>query len=267
MVQDFFWLQLIASFIVGGLWVTLATLAAEHFGSRIGGVIGGFPSTVLIAFLFLGMTQSTDFVVETTTLFPLTFAINGFFSAAYAILIPRGIGIALTGAGLIWFVLQVIIINLYPVRHFGLSLVLWAIILCITYYLLEYTLTIHSHRGIVSQYRFRDLLGRAVFSGGAIAMTVLMGKLGGPLLGSVFAAFPAVFVSTLVIAYCTRGATFSRTLTKPLALSGLINCVVYATAIRYLYPLYGLVIGTVAAASMTLISTYCTYRWLRAQFS
>jgi hypothetical protein len=55
-VDASFWLKLILSFIVGSLWVTLTTLSAERFGSKVGGLIGVLPSTVVIALLFIGFT-------------------------------------------------------------------------------------------------------------------------------------------------------------------------------------------------------------------
>jgi hypothetical protein len=53
-----FWIKLFLGFIVGSIWVTLTTVSAERFGSKVGGLIGGLPSTVVIALLFIGLTQS-----------------------------------------------------------------------------------------------------------------------------------------------------------------------------------------------------------------
>ncbi|MCP4683701.1 MAG: DUF3147 family protein [Desulfobacterales bacterium] len=35
------------SFVVGGLWVAGTTFIAEYFGTKIGGIIGGLPSTIV----------------------------------------------------------------------------------------------------------------------------------------------------------------------------------------------------------------------------
>jgi hypothetical protein len=37
-----FWLMLLLGFIVGSLWITLTTISAERFGSKVGGLFGGF---------------------------------------------------------------------------------------------------------------------------------------------------------------------------------------------------------------------------------
>ena len=54
-----FWLKLILGFIVGSLWVTLTTVSAERFGSKVGGLIGGLPSTVVIALLDIMFTLTS----------------------------------------------------------------------------------------------------------------------------------------------------------------------------------------------------------------
>ena len=49
-MTDTFILKLALSFLIGGLWITVASVAAERLGSKIGGVIAGLPSTAVVAF-------------------------------------------------------------------------------------------------------------------------------------------------------------------------------------------------------------------------
>ncbi len=53
-----FLLKLAISFLTGAAWVTLSTLASERYGSRVGGLIGGMPSTAVVSLLFIGLTQT-----------------------------------------------------------------------------------------------------------------------------------------------------------------------------------------------------------------
>ena len=55
-----FWYKLLLSFLVGGCWVTLTTIIAEKFGSKIGGLLGGLPSTIVVSLLFIGLTQNAE---------------------------------------------------------------------------------------------------------------------------------------------------------------------------------------------------------------
>src|SRR5512136_435410 len=97
-----FWLKLTLSFIVGSLWVTLTTLSAERFGSKIGGVIGGLPSTVVIALLFIGITQSSQVAAQSTTVMPLAQGLNGLFVLAFMLFIRRGLVPAILIALALW---------------------------------------------------------------------------------------------------------------------------------------------------------------------
>ena len=47
-----FILELAGSFILGGIWVVLASMAAERFGGRVGGFIAGLPATSVLAIFF-----------------------------------------------------------------------------------------------------------------------------------------------------------------------------------------------------------------------
>ena len=54
MIDSSFLFQIILSCVVGSLWVLLTTLLADRFGSKLGGFIGGLPSTAAVSFFFIG---------------------------------------------------------------------------------------------------------------------------------------------------------------------------------------------------------------------
>jgi hypothetical protein len=82
----------------------------------------------------------------------------------------------------------------------------------------------------------------------------------GPEIGGIIAVFPAVFVSTLLIAYRARGLEFARSMARPLLLSGTINIIIYVVCIHILYPRSGILFGTLAAFFMSAISAYILFR-------
>ena len=100
-----------------------------------------------------------------------------------------------------------------------------------------------------------------------IAFAVFMGKIGGPVYGGIFATFPAMFLSTLVITYRAGGAEFSRAVAKSLFVSGIINVVLYAIAVRYLYVWFGLAYGTAGALVFCGVTGYLTYLFMKARLS
>jgi uncharacterized membrane protein (GlpM family) len=253
-----FYLLLLLSILVGSIWVTLTTILAEKFGSKIGGLIGGLPSTAIVAFFFIGLTQSPQTASQATNAFPLAYSITGLFLVFFAVFSKKGFIISLFGSLLIWFSLSALIIFL-EIDNFFVSLLAYGIIFLISFHILGKKLKISSAKRIEIHYSPIQILGRAVFSGMMIAFAVFMSKVGGPIFGGVFSAFPAVFISILVISYKSRGMSFSRAMTKPLMMTGMLSIVVYATSIRYFYPRFGLIVGTVSAYLFALLSAYLSY--------
>ncbi len=259
-----FWTKLGVSFLAGGLWVTVTTLSAERFGSKVGGLIGGLPSTVVIALLFIGITQTPQVAAQATTVMPIAQGLNGLFVLSFMVLVKRGVWCAAAGSLLVWLV-QSTALYLLDIQSLWISVVGWLALLGICYWLLERKMKIRSHGKVEASPAAFQVLWRAAFGGGVIAWAVLMGKLGGPLLGGIFGSFPAMFLTTLVITARSAGAEFARSVGKALLISGLINVPVYELAVRVSYPAIGLVWGTVMALVISLGSGYLTYRVMQAK--
>jgi uncharacterized membrane protein (GlpM family) len=256
-MPDLFWLQLLLACLVGSVWVTLTTIAAERFGSTVGGFIGGLPSTAVVSFFFIGLTQTPSVASRATTVFPLAYGFTGLFLVLYATLASKGITIALLGSLVVWFTLSGLVVAL-DVQNFTLSLTGYAVILLVSLYVLERKLKLASVPQARVHYSARQIAWRAVLSGLMIAFVVFIAKSSGPIFGGVFSAFPAVFISTLILCYQSRGIEFSRAITKPLLVTGMITIVIYSVGVRYFYPGLGLVLGTVAAYATAMAFAYFT---------
>ena len=257
-MEPAFWHNLALSFVVGSAWVTLVTVTADKFGSKVGGLLGGFPATIFVALLFIGVTQTPSAAAETTTVVPVAQGLNGLFIIVYVLLVGRGLAWGLTGSLLVWFVLAGILAALDP-RLFWASVAGWLVLVVVCYVIVSKLLRIDSTGPRVVQYTFPRVAFRALLGGGVIAFAVLMGKLGGPTLGGIFATFPAMFVSTLVITYHAGGPTVSRAVAKALMVSGMINVALYAMVVRYLYVSLGLALGTVLALAFSCVTVYLTH--------
>jgi uncharacterized membrane protein (GlpM family) len=259
-----FWLKLAISFIIGSLWVTLTTLSAEKFGSKVGGLIGGLPSTVVIALFFIGLTQSPEVATQATTVMPLAQGLNGLFVITFMLLIPHGLWISLMGSLLIWLI-QSSLLYLLDLHQFWISIIGWMALCLFCIILIEKWMKVSSTGSVNVTYPPSQLIWRALFGGSVISLAVFMGKLGGSLLGGIFGSFPAMFLSTLVITSKANGADFSRSVGKSLLVSGLINVPLYEIAVRYLYPSVGLGYGTLIALFIVLVTGYLTYHFMRSQ--
>jgi len=261
-----FWYKLLLSFLVGGGWVTLTTIMAEKFGSKIGGLLGGLPSTIVVSLLFIGLTQNAEVASQATTIVPLAHGFNTFFILVFVLSIPKGLKLAVPLSLLSWFSSATLLV-LLNINRYRISLSGWLVFLIFAYVLLEKILRIKSHGTVTIEYSAGQIMFRAVFSGSAIAFAVLMGKLGGPLFGGIFATFPAMFLTTLIITYRSGGTEFSRATAKSLLISGLINVTLYTIFVRYLFLSVGLFWGTGIALLLSAGTGYLTYLFIKAKIS
>ena len=261
-----FWYKLALSFCIGSAWVTLSTVASERFGSKIGGLIGGLPSTAFVTLLFIGLTQSPSAASEATTIMPVAMGLNGIFLIVYLYSVRWGFAAGLVSALTVWFV-QAGLLAILGMRVFWMSIVIWILLLAGCYLTVEKWMKIPSQGKKRVHYSTSQITLRALFGGSVISFAVLMGKLGGPLYGGIFATFPAMFLSTLVITYQTGGVEFSRAVAKALMVSGMINIVLYVIGVRYLYLWAGLACGTAIALILSFSTGYVTYLFMRARLS
>lgn len=258
-----FFLKLALSFLIGSAWVTLSTLAAEKYGSILGGLIAGLPSTVVVALLFIGLSQSPLAASAATTVIPLTQGINGIFLVAYLIWVRKGLTAGLLGALAVWAV-QASLLLVIGLKSFMISLAGWLVLAAGCILVVEKAMNIPSRKGIKIRHTSSQIILRALFGGTVIAFAVLMAKVGGPSFGGVFSTFPAMFLSTLIITYHDGGADFSRAVAKSLMISGEVNIVLYAVLARFLFKAWGLALGTSVSLMVCLGSGYLLYLYLKS---
>jgi uncharacterized membrane protein (GlpM family) len=187
----------------------------------------------------------------------LAYGFTGLFLVLYAVLAANSFIVALLGSLLVWFILSTLAVIL-DLQDFSLSLIACGFILLVSFYVFERKLKLASSTRAKNRYSTRQILWRAAFGGFMVAFAVLVAKFAGPIVGGIFSAFPAVFISTLIISYQSRGIEFSRAITKPLMVTGMITIVMYGIGVRYFYPSLGLVAGTFVAYSLAMLSALFT---------
>lgn len=235
------------------------SIIAEKFGSRIGGIIGGLPSTVLIAIFFIALNQGVDFAAKATVVTPAAFIINSYFLLLLSVNASRGYSTALVISGSFWVVAMGLLVWLH-LDSWAVSLGIWMIGLIILSLVIRQRISLHNEKLPPVQFTHAQLFGRSLFAGLVIAAAVMISKFGGVTLGGIFAAFPAIYLSTFTILYFARGAQFTRATAAPLMISGGINTVIYSAAVHYLYPRFGIYWGTLLSFLISLVSAYFIVR-------
>ena len=257
MIDSSVLLHLLLAFVVGSLWVTAITVISEKKGSVVGGILGGLPSTSAFSFFFIGINQSSAAAVQATTVFPLAFAVTSaylFFFAFFAQKsFRKGIILSLT----IWFAVSALIVA-SGLNDFAYALVLGVVISVLTYFFFT-KLKLQNFKGQKKLYRIHEIVLRGVGAGSLVALSVLLSQTSGPVLGGIAAAFPAVFTSTLIILYRSKGTEFSRAMTKPLVFSGILTIIPFSVAVRYLFPGLGVLAGTLFSYLLVVPLAFLSY--------
>ncbi|MDP7285592.1 MAG: DUF3147 family protein [Dehalococcoidales bacterium] len=265
-MDDIFFLKLALSFIVGGAWITLATVLAEKFGTKLGGVIAGLPSTTAIALFFIAWSQTPFFASEATTIMPVVMGINSLFVLVYSRLTRYSFWFSLITALGIWFALSFGLV-LIEFDNFILALVIFTVVLAFSYFILEKKSGITSVGKKDMTYTGWQLMSRGIFSGTMIALAVLMGKVSGPLWGGIFSIFPAVYVSIIYITHLAHGKSFSLATLKTAMISGQVGVCIYVVTARYTYLYLDLFWGTFSPYLATLTCTLVLYYYINKKVS
>lgn len=259
--MDPFALRLLLSFVVGGSWVTIITEATLRYGQRLGGLLAGFPSTAAFSLAFIGWTQSTAAAVEATTALPLALSFTATFPLVYAILADGGsFRKAILAALSIWlassFVLSLVAVSVGI--GFALSVAGFYVVSAFAYLLLART-----HRQRVSGRGIRlssfQWVWRFILAGGIVVGAVLLSATLGPLVGGVFASFPAIITSTIYIISRVDGVEASRAIATPVMVATVFTIVPYTVVVRYSYPAFGVLLGTAVGYAVAIPLSLAAY--------
>ncbi len=256
----------LAAFVTGSVWVTLSTIIAERLGQGLGGLIIGLPSTTVVSFLFIALSESIPFAVQATTIFPMIYGFTGVLLALYAALsIRRGFVFGIVLPMVLWAALSAIAISF----DFGFvtSFLSYVALLLLSLYIFRFARSPRRMRAtrINGARTPVQIAWRAVISGAITLVAVVASWIGGPVFGGVFSAFPAGFIAGLIIVNRTEGTAFSAGMAKPMMLSGLLTSVPYALTIRLAYPAFGIPIGSLVAYGVSILVAVPVYEIIKSE--
>jgi hypothetical protein len=237
-------IRLILAFAVGSIWVATVTVITERKGTTWG-VLGGFPSTAAFALLFIGINQSPAVAVDASIVLPVVFSVSNACLLLYAFSARKGFAFGFGISLLAWLGFSAVVVAL-GLNDYAVSLASGAVISSLT--LVAFLkIKLPRFEGQSKLYGKKEILVRGSVAGTIVALTVLLSEFGGPIIGGIAASFPAVYVSTLIIMTHSKGAEFSRSITRPLAVSGIFTVIPYSVVVHFLYPLLGIWLGTLLA--------------------
>jgi hypothetical protein len=239
-----FAIRVVASFVVAGIWIGAATLIAERHGSKIGGLVGNLPSTIVVSFIFITLTQNLLFTTKAAQAVPVGMTIDTVFMLLFIlgarVNLATGITVSLAG----WLAMA------YAASRLGLPSWLTGSIICIAacagvFLVMERGLRFRTQSARLIRYSPGQIVARMVLAGTVVAVSVIVANFAGPYWTGLFSTFPAVMLSTLTILYMVQGWAFSAGTAKVLTLSA-PNILAFALVASRVFPRGGLLAGMLA---------------------
>jgi uncharacterized membrane protein (GlpM family) len=239
---DLLLIHIVLAFSSGWLVVAAVTTIADVYGTGRAGFVGGLPSTGAVSLLFIGWYQSQDAAIQATAVFPLAFSVTFAFLMFYAFPERMRFGPRIATALLIWLLLSTLVaVSGFDDFYVALAT---SIIISSTVFFVHRRIGIRDAPTTQTKLSLATVLWRGALGGFVVTGVVLLSSVGGPLVGGVFAAAPAIWASSLYVTSRTHGVEFSRSLTKSFMLTGILTVIPYSIAARYLFPEVGVWWGT-----------------------
>jgi uncharacterized membrane protein (GlpM family) len=247
------WLfQFVIPFILSASVVVLITVIAERFGTKVGGIFGTLPSTLVIALLFIAFNRGLEFASDAAAVIPAELGINVVFLLVFALLVHRSVLLAFVSTFVIWGILSTMLV-VFNMSSIGISVLLYLSAVIGAFFVLEFWKNTPSLGNVKVHYTAKKIVFRGVLAGFFIAFAVSLSNIGS-IVSGIFSVFPAILSSTMIISVREHGPNFAAGMAKSMSL-GLSSVCVYATLIHFLYPTLGIVVGTVIAYSFSFVVT------------
>ena len=128
--------QAIIPFVLSALIVIIITVVAEKFGTKLGGILGTLPSTIVVAFIFIYINRGIDFAAQSVAVVPAEMGINILFLFFFTLLINRGIQTATIISLLIWAMMSAVLF-LIDLQDIFISILIYTLSLAVSFSILE----------------------------------------------------------------------------------------------------------------------------------
>ena len=191
-----FWIYVVASFVTGGLFIALQSLSAEHTRGIVRGILLTIPSTMAVGLFFIGLTKSPLDVSHTALVLPAIMSLSFLFATTFALTSRLHAATSIVLSLGAWALSGTILFH-YPPQSFAYSVILSLAIFLGCALIMR--LITNKRTFTASPFTVQQILLRSLFAGSIVALTVILARFSGNVLGGLFAGFPAVFSSTFIM--------------------------------------------------------------------
>ena len=200
---------------MGGLFTATIIWISEKYGSKVGGILTGVPTTVLVGLTFISLTTGSAAAHKAALIIPAMVGVSLVLVYSFTRFLNRGSEIAMMIAIIIWLMFALVFVNLNLTQ-----LLVNVLIGTILMGLAKFAMKDYPHNlKAGSKVLRRTYAIRIIGAGTVIARAVVIARVIGPVWGGVFAAFPATFVTTLYILSKAQGPVFTKAVARQLPLA------------------------------------------------
>jgi hypothetical protein len=243
-------LQVIFPFALSAVIIILITIIAERYGTKTGGILGTLPSTIIVAFIFISLNKGVYFASQSAAVVPAEMGVNLIFLFIFASLSYRSMSLAIIASLTVWLFLTSMLF-LLGLENIFVSIAIYTAALVFTFMILERIKKTPSIGSVTVHYTPLKIILRGLLAGSVIAIAVFLSNMGA-ILSGIFSVFPAIFLSTMLISLREHGPNFAGGIAKSM-IFGSQSVMIYAVAIYFFYPLYGVVLGSIFAFCISII--------------
>jgi hypothetical protein len=230
-------IHIVLAFVIAGLWISLASLAGERLGSRLGGLIANLPSNIVVSLLFMSITRGPAYAAQAAGSVPVGMAVDTVFLLALVAALRWGLLPALAAGLLAWFAAAAVALALPPLSP-AWSVILYFVVCAASFAVADLALKVRAVAKKSAPFNPWTILVRALFAGTIVALAVAAAQFAPPYLTGIVSVFPAVLLSTMTILARAQGRDFARATGKVLILSS-SNIIVYGITVSLLFPVVG----------------------------
>jgi uncharacterized membrane protein (GlpM family) len=251
-----FLFQVLIPFILSALVVIIVMFIAETYGSKVGGILGTLPSTIVVAFVFISLSEGPKFASDAAVVVPAELGVNVIFLFVFSLLVRRSIALSFGVTFLIWTILSFLLV-IFEIDSIITSILIYLVCMIGAFFYLEKKQKIPSQPKVAIHYTIKKILFRGVLAGTVIALAVVLSNVGS-IISGIFSVFPAILSSTMLISVREHGPEFASGMAKSMMI-GLSSVATYATVINILYPISGVLYGSLAAYGISFCVTLCIF--------
>jgi hypothetical protein len=215
--DTFFWFTALLSSATTAFVVVTASVLVERVSPFIGAMVASLPIAACAAYVILALQHGPDYIMESAIGSVATMGVNAIFGLVYAVLAWRhGFLVSLGGAFVVW-----------SIGAYFIQFIEWTMLAALLFDVIAYVIAISLMYLYFSEpptrrleVRRTDIVARAITVALFVGTITILSRYIGSFVAGMFAIFPAVMSSFIIIMHRRIGGRATSFVLAQLQISG-----------------------------------------------